>query len=173
MLDQLILDGAVRAHLARRRISAVEAHEGIGQIIVVLALDALVIHALRYGVVDVEQRHRILRYAGSDVFRKSSVDVYFAGYRDAAARESRVNVARLESERLRECRPALVGECYILARTFVLIGPVEQCQLELRHSLEHLRIISAFSHLCLHVFADLRDPCVSCMLLVAYEEVKF
>ena len=88
VLDKLILDSAVRAHLARRRIAAMESHECIGQFVIEFALDALVIHALRHGVVDVEQRYRVLGYACSDVFRKSSVDIYFTGYRDAAARKS-------------------------------------------------------------------------------------
>ena len=42
VLNQLILDSAVRAQLALRRIAAMEAHEGIGQCIVVLALDVFI-----------------------------------------------------------------------------------------------------------------------------------
>ena len=48
-----------------------EAHEdllvGIGVASELLALDALLVHIVRYGVVDVEQGNGILADAGSDV----------------------------------------------------------------------------------------------------------
>jgi hypothetical protein len=47
VLDELILDGAVGAHLAARRVAAVEAHEGVRQLIVELAGDVLFVHVLR------------------------------------------------------------------------------------------------------------------------------
>ena len=92
-----------------------EAHEGIGQLIVVLAYDVLVIDVLRYRVVDVEQCHSIVRCAHTDVLRQSTIDINLASYRDATAYQTAVHVARLETELAWEGWPALVGECYILA----------------------------------------------------------
>ena len=67
---------ALEAHLAvanlrRSSVTAVEAHEdflvGIGVASELLALDALLVHVVRYGVVDVEQCYGILADAGADV----------------------------------------------------------------------------------------------------------
>ena len=43
-----------------------EAHEGIFQCVVEFALDALFVHILRNGVVDIQQSYGILADAGSD-----------------------------------------------------------------------------------------------------------
>ena len=59
------------ANLRRSSITAVEAHEdfflGVAVASELLALDALLVHILRNGVVDVEQCNGILADAGSDV----------------------------------------------------------------------------------------------------------
>ena len=78
VLDELILDSAVRAHLAARRVAAMEAHEGVGQSIVELALDLLFPHLGRYRVVDVEDGDGVLGDTGADVLGESAVDVNFA-----------------------------------------------------------------------------------------------
>ena len=46
VLDELILDLAVRAHLALGSIAAVEAHEGVGELVAILADDVLVVDIL-------------------------------------------------------------------------------------------------------------------------------
>ena len=48
VLDELELDGAVGTHLALRSVSAVEAHEGISKLVVVLLHDVLVVDILRH-----------------------------------------------------------------------------------------------------------------------------
>ena len=55
VLDELVLDGAVTAHLAGWRVAAVEAHEGIGQLVIELAGDVLIINVLGHTVVDVSR----------------------------------------------------------------------------------------------------------------------
>ncbi len=93
VLDQLILDRTVGAHLAGRSITAVEAHEGIIELIVILTLDLLIVHGSRNGVVDIEDGHRITGDAGAYVLRKRAIDIHFAGYRNAAARQTGVDIA--------------------------------------------------------------------------------
>ena len=60
VLNELILDRAVSAELAGGRVAAVEAHEGISQRIVKLALDLSLKQAGRDRVIDVQQRHGIV-----------------------------------------------------------------------------------------------------------------
>lgn len=67
VLNQLILDLTARAHLALWSVTAVEAHEGISQLVIVLALDVLIIDILRNRVVDVEQCNGIIRCTHTDV----------------------------------------------------------------------------------------------------------
>ncbi len=149
-----------------------EAHERIGKLVIILALDVLVVDVLRNGVVDVKESDCIAGYASADVLGECAVDINLAGYRDTAACETAVNVARLETEGLRECRPALVGKCHILACTLVLLSPVKERKLELCHTSAHLRVVFAFAHFLSHVFADRRDTRIVLMCLVSYEEVK-
>jgi len=172
VLDELILDRTVAAHLAGRRVTAVEAHERIGKLVIVLALDVLIVDVLRNGVVDIKKGDRVTGYAGADVLGKCAVDINLAGYRDTAACETAVYVARLETEGLGECRPALVSESNILAGTLVLLSPVKERKLELRHALVHLRIVATLTHLSCHVSANLRDTRIICMCLVSYVQVK-
>ena len=120
VLDELILDRTVAAHLAGRSVTAVEAHERIGKLVIILALDVLVVDVLRNGVVDVKESDCIAGYASADVLGECAVDINLAGYRDTAACETAVNVARLETEGLGECRPALVGKCNVLTCALVL-----------------------------------------------------
>ena len=56
VLDQLVLDGAVAAHLAGGGVAAVEAHEGVGQLVVKLAADVLVVDVLRARVLLMSSR---------------------------------------------------------------------------------------------------------------------
>ena len=149
-----------------------EAHEGISQLIIILALDVLIIDLLRNRVIDIEQCNGIVRSTHTDVLRERTIDINLASYRNAAANETAVYIARLETELAWECRPALVSECYILARTLVSLCPVEQCQLKLCHSATEVRIVAAFAHLLGHISANLVDTWVVLVLLVSYEKVE-
>ena len=149
-----------------------EAHKGISQLVIVLTLDVLIIDILRNRVVDVKQCNRIIRCTHTDVLRQSTIDIYLASYRNTAANETAVYIARLETKLAWEGWPALVGECYILARTLVSLCPVEQCQLKLCHSAAEIRIVAAFAHLLGHISANLFDTWVVLVLLVSYEEVE-
>ena len=63
--DLLILH-AEAGKLGRAGISAMEAHEGILMRIIEFALDGLLVHIVRHGVVDVQQSYCIVADAGSD-----------------------------------------------------------------------------------------------------------
>ena len=60
VLNQLVFDRTVSTKFARRRVAAVESHEGISQRIVKLALDFSFIQAGRDRVVDIEKRDCIV-----------------------------------------------------------------------------------------------------------------
>ena len=64
--DHLVLHLTGR-QLGGAGVAAVEAHEGVVQGIVELALDRLLVHILRHRVVDIQQGHHIVRYAGTDI----------------------------------------------------------------------------------------------------------
>ena len=104
--DHLVL------HLAESKllgacVTAVEAHECICELVVELALDGLVVHVVRYGVVDVEESNDIFRDNISEVLGEAAIDINFAGYRDTHTCETAVYIARNELELCLECRPAL------------------------------------------------------------------
>ena len=65
-----------------------EAHEGIGERVVELALDLGFKQARRDGVVDVEERDGILRDARADVLRQCAVDINLAGDGNAAGSQT-------------------------------------------------------------------------------------
>ena len=148
-----------------------EAHEGVMQGVVVLALDVLVIDVFRNAVVDVEQRHRVAGQAGADVFAQRAVDIHFAGYRDPAGSQAAVDVAGLETELGREGGPALVGKGHILPGALVGFRPVEQGQFKLSHALAHLGIILAFAHFLGHIGGDFSDALVAGVLFVADQQI--
>ena len=149
-----------------------EAHEGICQLIVVLANNILIVDILRNRIVDVEQCHCIIRSTHADVLRKSTIDVHLAGYRDATACQTAVDIAWLETKLAWECRPALVGKSYILARTLVILSPVEQCELKLCHTTAQVRIVLTLAHLGCHILANVVDTWIVLVLFVRYEQVK-
>ena len=172
VLDELVLDRAVGAHLAAGRIAAVEAHKGVGQGVIELALNLLFPHLRRDGVVDVEDGDGILGDAGADVLGERAVDVDLAAHGNAAGSQTGVHIAGLKAELLRESGPALVGKGDVLARALVLLRPVEQGQLKLRHALQKLGIIAALAHLGGHVRANSGDALIAIMSLVADQQVK-
>ena len=131
VLDELILNGTVVAHLAGRGVAAVEAHEGIGQAVIKLACDVLIVNVLGHAVVDVQQGNGIAGSAHADVLGQSAVDINFAGNGDAAAYQAGVDIAGLKAELRGECRPALVSKSNVLLAALVCICPVQQGQLKL------------------------------------------
>ena len=172
VLNELVLDRAVSAELAGGRVAAVEAHEGIRQGILELALDLSLKQAGRDRVIDVQQRHGIVRNARADVLRQRAVDIDLAGHGDAARGQTGIDIARLEAELLREGRPALVGKRDILARALVALGPVEQRQLKLRHAFEHIGVISALAHFLLHILTNGGNTRIARMGLVGNEQIQ-
>ena len=92
-----------------------EAHECIAELVIVieLALDALFIHILGNGVVDVEQGNDIVRYAGTDELGQAAVDINFAAYGDTAAGQTAVDIAGNETELCLECGPALGNTAFL------------------------------------------------------------
>ena len=172
VLDELVLDGAAGAELAFGGVAAVEAHEGVAELVVVLALDVLVVDVGGHGVVDVEQGHGVVRYAQADVLAQRAVDVHLAGHGDAAPGQAGVDVAGLKAELAGEGGPALVGEGHVLPRALVVFGPVQKRQLELRHAAVEVLVIGALAHLGGHVAAHLVDAGVVLVLLEGHQQVQ-
>ena len=132
-----------------------ESHKGIRQCIVKFSFNRCFPHGCRYGIVDIQKCYCIFADAGTNVLTQRAIDIDFAGNRNSAACQTAVDVARFKSELLRECRPAFICKRHILARPFMCLCPVKQCQLELCHTWEHLRIsISGHAQLFCHIVAD-------------------
>ena len=123
------------------------------------------------GVVDIEDGDRIAGDAGADVLGERAVDIDLAAHGDAAGGETGVDEAGLKAELFGEGGPALIGKGDILARALVLLRPVEQGQLKLRHAGQQVGEVLAFAHLLGHIVADGGDARVVRMLLIAYEQV--
>ena len=71
VLDELILDCTVGAHLAGRCVTAVEAHECICKLVVLETCSILIIDVLRNRVVDVKKSNGIIADADTDVLGKA------------------------------------------------------------------------------------------------------
>ena len=172
VLDQLVLHGTVGAHLAGRRVAAVEAHEGIGKLVVELAGDILVVDVLGHAVVDIQQSDGVAGNAHTDIFAQGTVDIHLAGDRDAAADQAAVHIAGLKAELGRESRPALVGKGHILLAALVGFGPIQQGQFELGHAGQQVGVILALAHLGGHVGADLGDAGVVGVLFISHQQIQ-
>ena len=77
--DHLVLHLAC-SKLLGACVTAVEAHECICELVIELACDGLIVHIMRYGVVDVEESNDIFRDNISEVLREAAIDINFAGY---------------------------------------------------------------------------------------------
>ena len=172
VLDELILHGPVGAQLAAGGVAAVEAHEGVGELIGELALDVLVVQVGGDGVVDVQQGDRVAGDAHADVLGQGAVDVHLAGDGDAPAHQAGVHIAGLKAELLGEGGPALVGKGHVLPGALVLLRPVQQGDLQLGHALVHLGVVAALAHLLGHVGADLGDAGVVLVGLVGHQQIQ-
>ena len=153
--DELVLHAAVLEAL-RAGVAAVEAHVEVA-LLRTAELDALRQDVVRHRVVDVQKRRRLLRRALEHVLGHRTVHVDLACDRNAAARETRVDVARNEMERRLEGRPALVREDRVLGRTALVLVPVHERKLELRELREEIRIRTVLAELLLHVLHDRID----------------
>ena len=149
-----------------------EAHEGIGEAVIELAGDVFLINVAGHAIVDIQQGDRVAADAQADVLAQRAVDVHLAGHRNAPGGQTGVHIAGLEAELLGEGRPALVRKGHILAAALVLLGPVQQSQLKLRHPGQQVGVVFALAHLGGHVGADLRDAGVVGMLAVGHQQVQ-
>jgi len=173
VLDELVLNGSVGAHLAGGSIAAVEAHEGIGEAVVELAGDVCLVKAGGNGVVDVQQSDSVHSDTGADVLAESAVDIHLAGNGDTTGGKAGVYVAGLEAELLGECGPALVGKGNVASGALVSLGPVKKGELKLSHSGQKVGVVVAGeTQLCGHILADGGDAFVVFVVLVADEKVK-
>ena len=172
VLDELVLHGPVGAHLAGGGVAAVEAHEGVGEAVIVLALDLALPHLGGHGVIDVQDGDGVLGHAGADVLGKGAVDVHLAAHRDAPGGQAGVDEAGLKAELLREGGPALVGKGHVFPGALVGLGPIQQRQLKLGHALQHIGEVAALAHLGGHVGADGGNTLVTGVGLVAHQQVQ-
>ena len=149
-----------------------EAHEGVGELIIVLAANLLLPHLGGDGVVDVQQGHRVAADAGPDVLAERAIDVHLAGHGDATGGQTGVDVAGLKAELAGERGPALVREGHILAGALVVLRPIQQGQLKLRHPLAQIRVEAALAHLGRHLVADGGNAGGARVLLVRNQQIQ-
>ena len=170
--DLLILHLIVAAKLLGAGVAAVEAHECIGELIVELALDGLIVHILGNGVVDVEEGNDIAADDLSDELRETSIDINLTGYRDSHSGKTAVYIAGNELEHGLECRPALSCDGNILSVASVSLNPVKKGKLLLSKLLKDLRLLVSSAELFFHFLNLSRDSLVSGMLVEGLEEVE-
>ena len=172
VLDHLVLHSALR-ETAERSVAAVEAHEDIMQGVREPALYCFLIHICRYSVVDIQQSHALLCYAGGDILGQGTVDVDLAGYRDSSGGQAAVHITWFEAELLREGRPALVRKGHIGAGAAVSGGPVQKRQLILGHPFQQVRICVPLPKLGAHLLHDCWNSGIALMLTEGDKEIKF
>ncbi len=141
--------------------------------VIELALDGLLIHIIRYGVVDIKERYGLSADTGADKLGQGAVYVDLAGYRDASSRQAAVDIAGNKLELCLESRPALSGDADILSVSLMRLDPVKQGQLVLRKSLKDLRLLVAGAEFLLHICDNLRNPLVAGMIVEGLEQIKF
>ncbi len=150
-----------------------EAHEGVAQAVGELTLDIRRVEVRGDRVVDVEQGDRLAGDAGADVFAHRAIDIHLAGHGVSLGSHAAVDVAGLEPELLGERGPALVGKYDILARAAVLLGPIEQGELKLRHAGQQVRIaVAAGAQLGGHVLHHSGNARVAMMGLVGHQQIQ-
>ena len=150
-----------------------EAHKGILQSIRKFALDALFVHILRNGVVDIQQGNGILTDAGSDELAECSVDINLTGYRNSSSCKAAVYIAGNKTELGLECRPAFSCDGHILTVALVCLYPVKKGQLVLSQFRQDLGFPVTLTQLCLHILYNLRDSRIIGMFVIGLEKIKF
>ena len=168
------LEVEVRGHqLGGAGIAAVEAHKGIRELVIELSFNALVVHILWHGVVDVQQGYRILGNAGADVLGQGAVDIHLAGNRNAAAGETGVHIAGHKVELGLEGGPAFSGNGDILPIALVGLDPIQQGDFVLRELRQHGTVLAhTGTEFGGHFGSYGLDALVAVVLLVALEEIQ-
>ena len=174
MLNQLVFHSPVGAQLAAGGVAAVEAHKGVGELVVVteLAGNFLLIQGGGHGVVDVQQSHRVPGDAQADVLGQGAVNIHLAGHGNAPAGQAGVDIAGLKAELAGESGPTFVCKGHILAAAFVVLRPIQQGQLKLGHALQQVGIVPALAHLLGHVGAHIGNAGIPCVFLVGDQQVQ-
>ena len=149
-----------------------ESHKCIRMLIVKFALNGLLVHILRYRVVDIQKCYGILANAGSDKLAEYTVDIHLTGYRNSSSGETAVDITWYKTELCLECRPALSCNCNILAIALVCINPIKKSQLILCQLLKDLRLFVACAKFLLHICHNLRDSCIPCMLVKCLKQIQ-
>ena len=105
-------------------------------------------------VVDVEQGGSLLRSTLGHELRHGTIEIDLAGYGNATAGETAVDIAGLELKDGLPCGPALVGKDGIVATAQVVLVPVHDGQLQLSHLVDDLGIGVTLAQLSLHVLGN-------------------
>ena len=137
-----------------------------------LAVNGILVHVVGHGIVDVQQRDRVLADAGADELAEAPVDVHLAGHGDAHARQAAVHIAGHETELGLESGPAFPGDGHVLAVSPVGLDPVKQGQLVLGQLGQDLGLLVAGAQLLLHLLHLGGDPLVPLVLLEGLEEIQ-
>ncbi len=146
-----------------------EAHERIRELVRELAFDGFLVHILRHGVVDVQQRDDIVADCLTDELAERAVNIHFAGNGDAAPRQTAVYIARHEAELRLESRPAFSGNRHIFTIPFVLLNPIQKRELILRELRQNLRLVVAGAELCFHIFDDIRNTGITVVFVESFK----
>ena len=149
-----------------------EAHEGVVVGVAELTVNGILVHVVGHGIVDIQQRDRVLADAGADELAQTPVDIHFTGYRNTHAGETAVDIAGHETELGLESGPAFSGDGHILAIALVGLDPVKQRQLVLGQLGQDFGLLVARAQLLLHLLHLGGNPLVSLMLLEGLEEIQ-
>ena len=173
MLNELIFHRPLRAHLAGGRIAAMEAHEGIGELIIKFPLNLCRIQRSGHGIIDIQQRYRIPGNAGADIFGKRAVNIHLAGHRDPPGCQPGIDIAGLKAKGLRESGPAFIRKGHEFPIALVAFRPIQQRQFKLGHALQQIIVIFALAHFLFHILADSPDARIFGMGLIAHQQIQF
>ena len=150
-----------------------ESHESIFVCIVVFSFNRLFVHILWYGIVDIQQGYDIITDCLSDEFRKCSVDIYFAGYRDSASCQTAVYITRHKSELCLECRPAFCGKCNVFFVSSVSFDPVKKSNLVLSQFRKNFWFAVAITKFFCHICCNFCDTWITFMFLERFKQIQF
>ena len=128
MHNPLIFQGTV-FQVTVWRISAVESHEEISQLVISEFVTVIIVHILGYSIVYIKQCSRYAGCACNDIFAQCPIYVHFARYRNTPGSQPGIDIARHKAKLRLECRPAFVSKCGILRCSNVLFHPIQQCYL--------------------------------------------
>ena len=150
-----------------------ESHKCIFLCIWEFSFDALFVHICRYCIVDIKKCYCILADSSSDKLAECSVNINLTGYRDSLSCQTAVYITWNKSELCLECRPAFSCQCYIFTISFVISYPVFQSQFILCKFRKDLRFLVSCTKLFFHLFYDLRDSLIPCMIIERLKKIQF